>query len=186
MGRGLTAHGARKCCVYLVTNPAGQVKVGRSSRLVTRVSELGVACAGGVTLVYSWRMKVAEAVALEGAMHRALKPFRVSGEWFAAGVEDVQGVGELLVAGNAERAAQLVGVLADIYRIDGELQRLSRMLAGLTNFHAARKREILAQEETLLDEQARLRASSYELGALPDEAARFWMERERDDAAASA
>lgn len=169
MPKGMLATGARKCCVYLVLNAAGQVKVGRSSRLVTRLSELGVGCAGGVNLAHSWKLKIADAVALEREMHRVLKPLRISGEWFEGGVSDLRGVGELLIACDVAGAKRLVSVLVEIQRLDKAAARLSRENDGLINFHAARKRELQRQEDALLEESARAHELAIELGAFPSE-----------------
>lgn len=167
MGRGLIAKGARKCHVYLVCDPDKHVKVGRSSRLDTRLAELATGRAGGVRLVHSWNLKMADAISLESRMHNALRPFRITGEWFRIQACDAQGVGNVLLAEGDEAAGRLVAILVKADAIMREIDRLDREARELINFHAARRREIVARQDVLFDEHDTLREQALALGALP-------------------
>lgn len=167
MARGLIAQGARKCSVYIVTNTADQAKVGRSSRLATRLSELGVGAAGGVTLAHSWKLKMADAISLESRMHKALRPFRISGEWFRIEACDAQGIGNVLLAEGDDAAARLVEVLVEADRMMSEVESLSRQAREMTNFQAAERRELRAREWELLEQHSELRRRALALGTLP-------------------
>lgn len=167
MARGLIAKGARKCHVYLVCDPDEHVKVGRSSRLDTRLAELATGRAGGVRLVHSWKLKMADAISLESRMHKALRHFRVSGEWFRIEACDAQGVGNVLLAGGDDAAARLVEVLVEADVMMSEIESLSRHAREMTNFQAAKRRELRAREWELLEQHDSLRKRALSLGTLP-------------------
>ncbi len=112
MPRGVSSKTARHCHVYLV-QAADAVKIGRSSRLQTRVAEIQVGSAVRVTLAHSWKLKKAEAPAFEGALHKLFRWARSSGEWHKVSVEQIKCVGDMHLAGDADGAAALSSAMRE-------------------------------------------------------------------------
>jgi hypothetical protein len=117
---------SRFCSVYLIRAATGQVKIGRSAKPERRIAGIQTGSPVRVELVHAWKMKTAEAVAVERALHRLFKWARVSGEWHAIDYEIVRGVGDVFLAGDVKRAEQLSVAALTEDRCAKEWKRLSK------------------------------------------------------------
>lgn len=110
---------ARKSHVYLIEADTNVVKIGRAADPKRRRSELQVGAAGPLALLHSWKMKNAEAAALERDLLRRFRYARTSGEWHKVQPEDVMAVGAYLVAGEVSAADALCAALVRASKAEG-------------------------------------------------------------------
>lgn len=111
MARGLLAKGKRTCSVYLMETGYARIKIGRAYDPVTRRAGVQTGNSEKVELVHHWRLKVAEAVALETALLRIFRPVKVRGEWHDMEAPDIHAVGELWLAGRRDDAVALAAAI---------------------------------------------------------------------------
>lgn len=102
---------ARKSSVYVIEREARVVKIGRSADPVRRRSELQTASADHLTLVHHWRLTNSQAVAFESQLLGVFRWARARGEWHNEEADNVKAVGDLLLKGDAAKAAELIEAL---------------------------------------------------------------------------
>jgi Meiotically Up-regulated Gene 113 (MUG113) protein len=84
--------------IYLIASGDDRVKIGRSKRPKKRVVSVRCGSPDGATLVAQWQVGgPAEAAHTEKIIHKTLKDFRTSGEWFSLKPHAAQAICQALL-----------------------------------------------------------------------------------------
>lgn len=177
-GKALKLENKRPHYVYLIRDGDGRLKIGHSNSPSTRIHNLGTSASTRLTLEHQWKLPGrSEAVALERTLHRLLRWSRTALEWHALTTLEARSVGDAVLAGDAERAADLSLALRQTYVAEARSTELSRRLifvrgAGARN---AIKDEMAEVDDDLFAASQR----AYALGLEPDELELWARKQER-------
>lgn len=155
---------AKMSYVYVLSNGAGQCKIGKADNVEARIKGMSAALCGDISLVYKHKAPRSLVYKIEGKAHDYLALSRGRGEWFAVSSEEA-------VSAVKDAAKYYVGDVEDT----DVISELESSIGAFNDSLAARKslREEFEELETAFVLQAD------RLKALYDRAARSGLEAEK-------
>lgn len=122
-----------KCSVYVIDAGDAGVKIGISGKPKKRAHSLRTSTSHRIDIFKTWALKNTDAArSVEKAAHKALRQFRLRGEWFSIRPQEAVAVIEHIMAGDERRASMLVTAIrrmkafADLGAEDDRVARRSR------------------------------------------------------------